>query len=851
MLPGNYLSALAGLFLCAPLAAVELLPPEANLDPDIPAPADVLGYDTGDRHPRPHQVVEYLETLAAASDRIHLETIGTSHGGRELVLAYFADHADAERIEALRVGRHQASRDGDGKLVLWLGYNVHGNEASGTPAALMTAYYLAAARSERVGNLLDEAVVIMEPVINPDGLARFANWANNHRGRRPSADPLDREHREAWPNGRTNYYWFDLNRDWLPLVHPESRARLEHYHRWRPHLVTDVHEMGHRASYFFQPGVPERTNPLTPVANQELTRELARFHADSLDARGEAYYTRESFDDYYIGKGSTFPDVTGGVGVLFEQGSTRGHRIETPEGERSYRDAIANQVATSLSSLHGAVALADDFRAYQAEFFGSAGEDADFAGWVIGDGGDPARAAALLDRLIRHRIRVYPADEAVEVNDHAAGRAWVIPADQDHYRLARAMLDPVREFPSKVFYDVSTWWMPAAFDLPVERVRRLPGMADAPLEAPPEPAGSLPGAGPVWVIDWNQVAAPAALHDLLAAGAAVRVATRPTTLDIPGRGAVEFARGSLILPTGEDQPDLREILAPAVEQGLKVRAARAGLAVAGADPGSPSMAPLKPARPLLLTGFGVSPYAAGEIWHWFDTELAASITLVDWLQLYEADLTDYTHVIVPDGEYALIPDWVLGQLKLFVEGGGTLVAIQRGTDLAGRIGFEPPLIPGADEGAPADKNDGNDEGADGQRDDWRIYGEYERVFARRWIGGAILALELDATHPLAYGYDDNPVPVFRQGMTRIPPPDDPYAAPGRYAGEPVMSGYLSELRTEQLAGAPGLTVDHRGRGQVIRIADDYLFRGFFAGTWRLFANVIFFSQVIEPRQLPE
>ncbi|MCA1778265.1 MAG: hypothetical protein LC637_02430, partial [Xanthomonadaceae bacterium] len=350
-------------------AAPPGLPDAIETLDELPPIEELLGFEPGQRHPQHHELVAFYRELAARSDRVKVETIGRSHGGREHILVYFAKPELLEDLDDLRAGRIQASREGSGPAVVWLGYSVHGNEASGASAAPIVAWYLAGGRNDPVESWLEQLVIVMEPVINPDGLDRFAHWVNMHRGQNPSADPNDREHNEGWPNGRTSYYWFDLNRDWLPLTHPVSRQRMAHYVQWRPHVLTDAHEMGHRSSYFFQPGIPERNNPATPDRVFDLTGRIAEFHGRILDAAGEPYYSRESFDDYYLGKGSTYPDMTGGIGILFEQGSARGHRMHTPYGERTFTDAVANQVRTSISTLDASVALADELIAHQANFF--------------------------------------------------------------------------------------------------------------------------------------------------------------------------------------------------------------------------------------------------------------------------------------------------------------------------------------------------------------------------------------------------------------------------------------------------------------------------------------------------
>ncbi len=373
-----------------------MLPAGVEYDPGVPAPETVLGFEVGAQPVRHDQLVAYFRELAEASDRVRLEEIGRTHENRLQVMAVISSPANLARLDDIRE-RHLAvaageAEPGDGPAIIWQGYSIHGDENSGSNASMLYAYHLAAAQDERTRRSLDEVVVLLDPSLNPDGLGRYAAWATERMSQNPVTDPNHREHHQAWPGGRTNHYWFDLNRDWLLLQHPESRNRVAQLNRWRPHVVTDHHEMGSDATYFFQPGVPERTHPLTPGRNQELTGAIAEYHARRLDEAGQLYYSEESFDDFYYGKGSTYPDINGGIGILFEQAGSEGQGIETPFGERRLADSVANQLATSFSTLEAAHELGGELRRYQAGFFEDARERADDAGsaaWVIGDGGNP------------------------------------------------------------------------------------------------------------------------------------------------------------------------------------------------------------------------------------------------------------------------------------------------------------------------------------------------------------------------------------------------------------------------------------------------------------------------------
>lgn len=806
----------------------------------------LLGFAPGERHPRNHELVAFYRALAERSDRMRVETIGTSSGGNEHVLAYFGRPDRLEQLDALRAGRVEASRDGGGPVVVWLGYSVHGNEASGASAAPIVAWYLAASDAPELDDWFEHIVVVMEPVINPDGVDRFAHWANMHRGRHPSADPNDREHAEGWPNGRTSYYWFDLNRDWLPLTHPVSQQRIRHYRQWRPHVLTDAHEMGHRSTYFFQPGIPERNNPDTPPRVFELTERIAEYHARRLDAAGEPYYSRESFDDYYLGKGSTYPDLTGGIGILFEQGTSRGHVIDTPYGERRFVDAVANQVRTSLSTLEASVALRDELRAYQRETLAESRDAGPRGGgWLIGDGGDPQRAQRLLATLVGHGIDVRPVDGNVTIagREQTAGTAWAIPARQDLARFIRAIFATPRDLPMETFYDVSAWPLQHAFDLPFESVSRLPAAGDAlvePLDTVPEPASVDPGAL-AWAVDWSQHRAPALLAALLADGYRVQAAERPLALSASG-GEREFGRGSFVVHSGI-QPDGLPDVGPRLDElsarfGVEVASIGTGLARSGLDLGSPSLPVIEPPRVAMLTGDGISAYNAGTVWRWFDVHLERPITMLDADDL-PYDLGQYTHLVLPDGRYATRSESFDEALVDYVRGGGRLIALRGASAWVESLDLGWSFVDDED----ADEADEGD-----AEEEPRRYADHELDAARQLIGGSALAVEIDPSHPLAWGYEDDGdrrrLVLFRQGAHVLRDTDNAYARPGRYAAAPLVAGYLAEPVADDLAGTTALGADRLGGGLVIRMADDVLFRGYWAGAEKLFANALFHGERI-------
>ena len=823
------------------------LPDEFDPDPAVQSPSEFLGFDVGQRHLRHDQIVAYLEYLADQSGRVVAERIGRSHEGRPLQLLKFAAPERLAMLEDLRADRRRASRAGDGPAIVWLGYAVHGDEPSTATAAVLMAWYLAAARNPEVLAWMSDLVIIMEPVLNPDGLDRFAHWVNMHRGQHPSADPNDREHHEPWPRGRTNAYWFDLNRDWLPLAHPESQARMPHYHQWRPHVLGDWHEMGPNTTYFFQPGVPERNNPLTPERNFELTARIAEFHAQRLDAADEPLFTREIFDDYYAGKGSTFPDLTGGIGILFEQGAVRGHVLDTLWGRRTFADAVANQVRTSVSTVEASHALADELIAYQAEFFTTARRQAQqlgHAGWLLGDDGDPARARKLIHLLLQHSIRVLPLTESVTVDGrrHEPGSAWFIPADQDHVRLLKSVLDPIREMPMETFYDVSTWPLAMAWNLPLQTIRRAPSVGQALSRAPAVQIGEVAAQALAWIIPWHQHGAAPVLAALLADGYRVQTLTRPTRISLQQGGERDLVRGSLVVHRGLQPESLKPVAERLAELSdrfaTEILATDRGLVPSGLDLGSPSAPVLAQIQPALLVGQGLRATHAGYIWHWFDQVLEQPLTQLDWQRMASIDLRSYTHLILPDGNYQEMPETLAGQLERFVLEGGVLIAARSAAAWVENLALAWAFVETEQPAEPA------------ETPKRRPYGEFVDDFARQLIGGSALAVQLDLTHPLAFGFKRAELAVMRRGTQRLRHLDNAYTSVALYADPVLASGFLSERNRERLSGTPALSASNHGRGLVVRMPDDYLFRGYWVGTERLFANALFFGSIVRPTVMP-
>jgi len=866
----------------APANAAELsyyLPKDIKYDPSIPKPKETLGWTVGEWHVRHDQMAAYMKRLAEASDRIRIEVIGHTHEQRELLVLTVSSPGNLGRLESIRREHLKLSRPGsesksaaEQPLVLYMGYNVHGDESSAGNSALLVAYHLAAAQGPEIEKLLANTVILLDPCLNPDGLNRFANWANSHRGKNPVGDANHREHNAVWPAGRGNHYWFDLNRDWLLLQHPESRARIRKWHDWKPNVQTDFHEMGGHSTYFFQPGVPERKNPLTPTQNVRLTEVIAGYHARALDAIGSLYYTEERFDDYYYGKGSTYPDIHGAVGILFEQASSRGHLRESPHGEFDFAFTIRNQFLTSLSSFKGALANRVRLLEYQKDFYEKAleaGKKHEVKGFVFGSARDTTRTWLMLETLLLHDIEVRQLAKPVKAGkrEFQPGAAYYVPMRQSQYWLARTIFERQTDFPDNIFYDVSAWTFPLAMGVPHAPLKSISrgtigkrvNKATFPSAQEPEGKGAY-----AFAFEWNEQFAPRALHRLLKSEVRTRVASKPLKIR-QGDQEIELARGTIIAPLGIQDVERAEILdllkTIAVEDGVKVHAISSGLTPGGIDLGSPSLDPLKKPEPLLVVGSGASAYECGEVWHLLDRRTDLKVTMVDGERFSGLDLARYTHLILVNGAGSKITSSGVEKVDRWINSGGVLIATKNATQWAAKNKLTKATFKKEDDEESKSKDKGdqdkdvdddkNDEEGKAKKKDEKDepkrlnYGDHDKIEDAKILSGAMFQADLDNTHPLGYGYDSRELAMFRNSRIYMHPSKNPYGTVAQYTAEPLLSGYVHDDELNKLKGTASIIAEKRGKGAVILMVDNPNFRAYTHGTSKLFLNAIFFGGILE------
>lgn len=796
-----------------------------QLNPAIPSPEQVLGWRIGERHSAMRDVEKYFRAVAQASDRVILEQHGESVGRRPLLHAIVSSPANLARLKEIQAASRRLLfqptlvRDEElaaMKTVIWMGYGVHGNEHSATEAAIPVLHQLAAGQDASVLEILDKTVIILVPSLNPDGRDRSVDWMNGVRGMTATDDLQDREHREPWPAGRTNHYGFDLNRDWMPLTQPESEQRHKVWTAWRPQLTLDFHEMGSDSTFFFQPGVPDRVNRWTDPANQQLTRAIGLRHAEAFEKAGELYFAEERYDDFYIGKGSTYPDVAGSVGILFEQASSRSLMRPTSRGLLTFDRTVKNQVTATWSSLRGAIELGPDLRRRQREaglegLTGRVEVGWKALRWTAAPHEDDKRRLASL--LLKHEIQVM-------TRENGDGREFLVPASQPLARLAAAMFDRPFTFDDDEFYDISAWPLDLAHGFEAERIggeADLAGwtpatQADCALAALPSAPDSDPAA---WVIPWGRVGSAQALLALQRAGVKVSVVTERLEL-APGR----FAEPGALVIAAENNADR---IAPLVAQ----HAAGLGYWTVGRSPafirslGGSRLSSLAEPRMAMAYGPGISVNEAGAIWSLLDRELGLPVSMVEPDVLASADLSRYSVILLASGSY---PRALADSLSAWMRSGGVLICTGSAMDWASSSGLwdlrarrpSPRL-----EGLP--------------------YGEISEERGRHAIPGSIFAADLDTTHPLTWGAPSR-VWTFRESSTFYDVPSQPGSVVARYSEKPLAAGYAS---AEALVNAPGrsaVLARREGRGSLILMADEPNFRAFWRSPNQILLNSIFFGR---------
>ena len=837
---------LASLFLFQMISAQQeldlsyYLPQNITYDEKIPTPKDIIGHEVGEWHVTHDKLMFYMQHLAKVSDRMTIENRGSTFEGRPILLLTITTPKNHQSIDKIREEHVALTESGSGNLstdnmpiVVYQGFSIHGNESSGSNAALAYAYYLAAAQGSEIEAMLDNMIILMDPSLNPDGLQRFAYWANTNRAQHLVSDNNDREYHEVWPGGRTNHYWFDMNRDWLPVQLPESRARIESFHKWMPNILTDHHEMGTNSTFFFQPGEPTRVHPLTPKMNQELTAEIGTYHAKALDKIGSLYYSEENYDDYYYGKGSTFPDVNGGIGILFEQGSSRGHIQQSENGLLTFPFTIRNQFTTALSTVEAAKNMRTKILNYQRQFYADVRNSAAKSktkAIVFGDSKDAAKAWHLAEILNRHKIKFHELSDDATIGGKrfSKSNSYMVPMNQKNHRLINAMFEKRTTFTDSLFYDVSAWTFPLAFNVDYAKTSSLSYAGAEITDFKPLSGNVSKKSNYAYLFEWHEYYTPKALNAIVEKGLRAKVAKSPFSLE-----GKKYDYGTIMVPVQNQKlnaSDLHAFLQKVAQESmLQITEVGTGL-TQGIDLGSNEFDPVRKQNVAIIVGNGIRSYDAGEIWHLFDTRYDMKLTKIDTEYFSTLDLNKYTDIIVPSsgwGRSTFQNKKNAEKLKAWVKQGGTLIGYRNAVEWFNKNEFmklkfkKDTLVA---KNIPFDKKG--------------------KFLGAQVTGGAIFNTKLDRSHPINYGYKNADLALFRNSNIYIKPDKNSYNNPIQYTGNPLLSGYISEENNELIKNSVPFQVKRLGKGRVIAFTDNTNFRAFWYGTNKLLMNAIFFGQMM-------
>ncbi|GAB4092174.1 M14 family metallopeptidase [Flaviaesturariibacter terrae] len=813
----------------------------------LQSPDEFLGYRLGTRFTPHHRIVQYFQAAAqAAPAQMRLQVYGSTNEGRPLLLAAVSSPENIARLDEIRQGNQRLAHMANGAAtaagmpaIVWLSYNVHGNEPSSSEAALKTLFALLSKSNSEAQQWLKNTVVLIDPCLNPDGRDRYVNWYNSVVGKEYNASLSAREHAEPWPGGRVNHYYFDLNRDWAWQTQKESQARLKVYQEWLPHVHVDFHEQGINNPYYFAPAAEPYHEVITPW-QRRFQETIGRNHARYFDQNGWLYFTREVFDLFYPAYGDTYPLYNGAIGMTYEQGGgpAGGLAALTNTGDTlKLEDRVAHHFTTGMSTIETASKNAADLVKNFQEYYSNAvsGNFSEYKAFVIRyKPQDEQRIASLRALLDRNGIRYgsgsgaargYSYASAREENVTLSSRDLVVPAAQAKGALVRVLFEPNPRLADSVTYDITAWALPYVYGVDAYALRSLGALRlqDAARAAAADAvAGNRDAYG--YIIRWNGVGAAAVAARLLRSGIRVRFAQKPFTA-----GGNSFDRGSLIvLRNGQDPESWNALPAVAAEAGVELHPVTSGLVERGLDFGSSSVRPLLAPRVALLTGEGTSNNAVGEVWHFFEQVLDYPVTLVNSTDFARTDWSAFNVLVLPNGNYRFLNDKAnVDALRAWVSKGGRLIAME--SAVSQLAGLEWGL-----------KQRKTDESADSKSNYTLLkkYEDRERDEIPNFTPGSIYRLDLDNTHPLAFGYpayyytlrqDDRSYEFLGEGGWNV----------GVIKKDHPVAGFVGNKLAPRLQDALILGVQEMGSGEVVYFADDPLFREFWENGKLLFANAVF------------
>lgn len=808
----------------------------------LQSPEQFLGYKIGARYTPHWRLIEYYKHVAnAVPSMVKLQQYGVTNEGRPLMVAFVSNPGTLSNLEAVRtnnLGLAQVSNGGttsNAPAIVWLSYNVHGNETSSSEASMLTLFSLVDPTNTQTKQWLSNTLVIMDPCLNPDGRDRYVNWFSSVVGKNVNPAPEAREHREPWPGGRSNHYNFDLNRDWAWQTQVESQQRMKLYNEWLPQVHVDFHEQGIDNPYYFAPAAEPFHEVITPW-QRDFQKTIGSNHARYFDKEGWLYFTKERFDLLYPSYGDTYPIYSGAIGMTYEQagGGASGAAVLNGTGDTlTLYDRAIHHFTTGMSTVEISSQNASKLVTEFQNFYKKPAAASDYKSYVIKySQNDVGRINALTELLRKNKIqfgtgrslttRGFNYDSRKEESFSLAENDIIIPIAQPKGTLVRVLFEPKTQLSDSATYDITAWAMPYVYGVKAYATRQaIPVTGNVPAITVNNPSTDAYG----YAIPWHGVQSVKLVSQLLQKGIKLRYSEHPFAI-----GSQQFERGSVIVLKTSNQyianlwDTVRRL---ATVHNIQLTPVTSGFVDKGYDLGSSYVRPLSKRRVAMLTGEGVSSLGAGEIWHFFEQVLEYPVTLINATDVSRINWSKYDVLIMPDGNYRFLSDKAqVEALKNWVQGGGNIVALERAVAQLAQQDW-------SIKSKKAEEDDSKDIYAV-----LRKYEDRERDYLPNITPGSIYRVELDNTHPLAFGFpsyyytlkqDDAIYDFIKEGGWNV----------GVVKKEKQVAGFVGSKLQDRLQDGLLFGVQDLGRGTVTYLADDVLFRSFWENGKLLFSNAVF------------
>ena len=797
----------------------------------IKSPSEFLGYEIGTRFTRHHKVVDYFKYVSNTLSNVKLDKYGETNEHRPLYLAYISSEENIKNIENIR--KSNLSQTGiiedktkNKKAIIWLSYNVHGNEASSTEASMLTIYELVTNKKP----WLENTVVIIDPCINPDGRDRYVNWYNQVKSTPFNSMQDAKEHREPWPSGRPNHYLFDLNRDWAWATQIESKQRIKVYNKWMPHVHVDFHEQGINSPYYFAPAA-EPFHEIISDWQRSFQTQIGKNHAKYFDKEGWLYFTKESFDLLYPSYGDTYPTFMGAIGMTYEQAGhgRAGLSIHTDEGEvLTLKDRAIHHMTTGLSTIEISSKNAEKLNSEFRKFFDT--KKVTYKSYVLKNENDDKtnRLKKLLDTheiqyefANKGTVKGYNFNSQKEEKMNTSNGDLVIHTNQPKGKMVKVLFEPKAKLVDSLTYDITAWSLPYAHGFNATASKNK--VSSTKTSSVKNNINNIDKSAYAYISKWNSLEDATFLGALLQQNITPRFSSK--SFSINGK---TYKSGSLII-LRNDNRNLNfdnKLIEIANKNKREITAVSTGFVDAGLDFGSYSVKPINKQKVALLSGKGTSSLSFGEIWHFFETELKYPLTILNSDYFSNVNFSKYDVIIIPNGYYSrVLNKKTLEKLTSFVSSGGTLIAIGNAlSSFADKKGFS------------LKKKEG--EKKDTTKSNLIPFAEQERKNVANLITGAIFKSKVDVTHPLAFGYKNEYFSLKLSGSTYNYLNDGVNVA---YFDKETqnVSGYAGSKAIKNIPESLLFGEEQKGSGSIIYMVDNPLFRSFWENGKLFLANAVF------------